>query len=157
MILKDGDGNTGVQPNKAEAARNFKLAADQGNVDAMVKYSLMRHNGTGIINDKEEAVHYIKKAVEKDDPEAMYYYGTMLEERSSSGEISTDKKEAAHYYQLAADKGDTRAMVKYGEKLYNGDGVDKNIEDAANYFKMAAEIQKQKNFTILSFISMKFP
>jgi TPR repeat protein len=41
------------------------------------------------------------------------------------------------YYKLAADRGYAPAQYNYGLCLERGDGVERDLLDAANYFRMA--------------------
>ena len=59
LLLYAGDG---IETNKKEAARYYKLAADKGNIDAMVNYAFMLEEGDGIEKNEKEAARYFKLA-----------------------------------------------------------------------------------------------
>ena len=46
---------------------------------------------------------------------------------------------ACHYYKVAADAGIKDAMHNHATMLFNGDGVDVDIDEAINYYQMASE------------------
>ena len=50
-----------------------------------------------------------------------------------------DVEEVARTFKDSADLGDFCGMFAYGDILMNGLGVDKNPEEAARYYKLAAD------------------
>ena len=58
-MLSEGDG---IEMNKKEAARYYKLAADKGDTESMNKYSEMLSKGNGIEKNLKEAARYLKLA-----------------------------------------------------------------------------------------------
>lgn len=58
MLIKRIKGN-GIQADKKEAAKYFKIDADKGNLNAMNNYGIMLKKGDGIKSDKKEAAKYI--------------------------------------------------------------------------------------------------
>ena len=42
---------------------------------------------------------------------------------------------------MAADKGNDEAMLNYASLLYKGEGIPVDKKQAANYLKLAAEMQ----------------
>lgn len=59
MLIKRIKGN-GIQADKKEAAKYFKIGADKRNLNAMNNYGIMLKKGDGIKSDKTEAAKYIK-------------------------------------------------------------------------------------------------
>ena len=55
----------GIEPNKEEAARYFKLSVDKDNTKSMLYYAFMLYEGEGISKNKEEAAQYYKLASDK--------------------------------------------------------------------------------------------
>ena len=53
--------------------------------------------------------------------------------------VSDKKNRVLKFYQDAADKGDPSALFRLGELFRDGDGVEKNLEKARDYFSKAAE------------------
>lgn len=66
----DGDG---ISMDRYEAAQYFKMAADEGNINAMFKYALISDTGDEIPVDKVEAAKYFKGNIN-----ALYKYARML-------------------------------------------------------------------------------
>ena len=50
----------GVNLNKKEAAKYFKMAADEGDVSGMRNYAIMLENGEGMKANKREAARIFK-------------------------------------------------------------------------------------------------
>ena len=50
----------GVRQNYEEAARYFKLSADQGNADGQFAYGICLKKGLGVRRDRQEAKRYFK-------------------------------------------------------------------------------------------------
>jgi TPR repeat protein len=53
---------SGVTQDKAEAARWYRLSADQGDPDAQYNLGVLYLKGTGVPKDRDEAVRWFKKA-----------------------------------------------------------------------------------------------
>ena len=60
----------GVPQDRAEAARWYRKAAEQGDADAQFNLGLMYHNGQGVPQDHAEAARWSRKAAEQRDAEA---------------------------------------------------------------------------------------
>ena len=68
----------GVPADKKEAARYFKIDADQGLRQACFEYAQMLFNGDGIEMNVMEGIHYCKLAADKNDPYCAMFYACML-------------------------------------------------------------------------------
>lgn len=137
----------GINMNKIEAARYFKLAIDKGDTNSMFNYGIMLEKGEGIQKDTVEAARFFKMAADQGHPSAMYNYGVILEK--SGKEM---KALASHYYKMAANLGNDDAMYNYGVMLEQGDGIEQNKEEAARYYKMAADqgdIDSMFNYAVM--------
>ncbi len=123
--------------NKKEAAKYYKMAADEGDIDSAYIYSIMLKNGDGIEENKKDEVKYCKIAADEGKEKiAEFNYAEML---YSGDGVEQNKVAAAKYYKKSADKNHTMAMFKYAKMLYNGDEIEQNKEEAIKYYKMAAE------------------
>ena len=67
-MLETGDG---VEVNKSEAVKYFKMSADKGYNWAMNNYANKLFYGEGIAVNKSEAIKYYKMAAEKGNKEAI--------------------------------------------------------------------------------------
>ncbi|KAK8835343.1 hypothetical protein M9Y10_017871 [Tritrichomonas musculus] len=128
--------NDSEKVDKIKACHYFKVAADRGNVDAMLNYALMLLKGEGVQINKEESCRYFKAAADSGNTEAMMIYSSLL----MKGEgIKINKEEACYYSRLAADGGNFKAMYDYGIMLFKGEGTSINKVESAKYLKMAAD------------------
>lgn len=80
LMLQIGDG---IDVNKAEAARYFKMEVDNDHIES-IKYADMLWSGEGVKTNKEEAACYFKIASDKRNSVGMYNYGMMLYNRNGS-------------------------------------------------------------------------
>ena len=150
-------------PNLEEAARWFKLAAENGLPKAQNKLGDLYSNVvemTGVAHDDKEAVRWYKLAVAKGHPEAHVNLGTMYED--GRGGVNKDYCEAERLYHLAvkygnrkaqknldnllfkkehilANQGNAEAQYKLASMYYSGEGVTQNPEEAVRWCKLAAE------------------
>lgn len=62
----------GVNENKSVASKYFKIAADNGIIEAMKIY------GDGVLTNKREALKFIKILADKGDSVSLYLYGRHL-------------------------------------------------------------------------------
>ena len=53
--------------------------------------------------------------------------------------ISVDKVKAACYFKMASDEGHVKSMIFYAEMLKNGEGIQKNLDEAAWHIILAEE------------------
>lgn len=116
---------------------DIKKEADNGNIEAIVRYYEMLYFGIGAKVDKEEAVKYLKKAADMHHFESMYLYARCL--RHGMG-VPVNKGAAVGYYNMAAKYGNTQAMLNLGHMYYKGDEIPLEKNVAAQYYKMAAQL-----------------
>jgi len=138
-----------VLKDEKEAARYYKLAADQGHVNAQYNLGISYENGQGVPKDEKEAAHYYKLAADQGHVHAQYYLGVLY--KNGQG-VPKDEKEAARYYKLAADQGSSYAQYNLGILYKNGEDVSKDEKEAARYYKLAADqghVNAQYNLGIL--------
>lgn len=126
-------GALGLEPNQDEAIRLFTEAAQQGHANAQ--------NNLGYIFeviDAKEAFRWYKMAAEGGLPLGMSNYGRCL-----LYGIGSDKNYQEAYKWLMkaaeADEKSDGAQYMLGVMFFNGDGVEKDLVRAAQWYKKAAE------------------
>jgi len=113
----------------------FRLAAAQGNINAMINLGLILSEGVGgIAQDKQEAMQFYHLASEKGYGEASLKLGDMIDNDDSYDDIKK-KEEVVRLYRLAAEQTNTTAQFKLANILLN----DKKIEEAMKWLIIAAE------------------
>ena len=113
----------GVEKNYAEAARLFRLSADQGNAAGQFSMGMAYLHGIGLIRNPAEAAKWLRRSAEQEDPGAQFTLGTLYEDGQG---VRRDLAEAEKWYSKAAGHGvreaqeRLRAMNSLGSKLKGG-------------------------------------
>ncbi|OHS94801.1 hypothetical protein TRFO_39016 [Tritrichomonas foetus] len=126
--------------NLYEAAKLYKQAANNGDVNGMLLYGNCLETGKCVHESNlTEAAKMYKMAYEKDNSntKAMIYYGSILE--NGCPEFPQNLTEAANLYRMAANKGNVNGMLYIGRAFELGRGVKQDFAEAAKYYKMAAD------------------
>ena len=142
-----------IRKNVKEGQKYLKRSADLGNVDSMFYYAKSQ-----LKSNKKEAFKYFQIAAEKGEPRSNYECGKILclEKEDLSKKFKaiyhfnhsslwwyTESKSLFRlgeiYFKMSASIGDVNAMYNYASMNYNGNGIKRNIREAATYFKMAAD------------------
>lgn len=107
----------------AQAAKWFRLAAEQGQVEAQFNLALLLASGAGGPADPTQAAHWCRRAAEQGFPPAQDHLGLMYAEGHG---VPRDKAEALVWFRVAAFGGlpeaeahvrQTRAQVEFREAL----------------------------------------
>ena len=72
-------GNNGKPQNYSEAARHFRLAAEQGHAGAQNNLGFCYHNGWGVPKDMSQAAMWYKRSADQGNAWGQSNYGTCLE------------------------------------------------------------------------------
>ena len=113
----------GVGQNLEEAARYYKLSADQGDAVGQYHYGVCLAKGRGVGWNIEEAARYYKLSADQGNAKGQCCYGMYLEHGIGVSQSSED--DAVRYYKLSADQGNARGQCCYGYCLEFGIGVRK--------------------------------
>ena len=93
----------GVPLDPAEAARWYRLGAEQGNAFAQKALGVLYNAGKGVEKDDAEAVRWYRSAAEQDFPEAQFNLGMSY----AKGEgVAQDRAEAHFWLSVAANSGE---------------------------------------------------
>ena len=127
----------GVKQDYQEAVNWYRLAAEQGEVNAQSALGLMYNKGEGISKDDQEAIKWYRLAGEQGDANAQYTLGL----KYSNGEgVTKDDKEAVHWFHLSVDHGNFSALENMAEAYAEGKGVEKNLVEALKWYHLAAAV-----------------
>ncbi len=138
LILLEKDPK--ISENKREILKYFKIAADGGHIGASFYYAITLLNyEEECVENLEKSARYLKIAAKNGHREASYSYAKAL--RSGLKGFKMNKKKAIKYYKIAVDNGYIPAVNKYAEMLENGEGIEKNLEEAKRYYKIAIEME----------------
>jgi TPR repeat protein len=132
-------GRGGPAKDDREAARLYKLAADQGNADAQTNLGIFYATGRGgLAKDDREAARLYKLAADQGNAGGRFNLGTFYEQ--GRGGLAKDDHEAARLYKLSADQGNAFAQTNLGTFYAQGrGGLAKDDSEAAPLFKLAAD------------------
>jgi TPR repeat protein len=150
------DHGQGVPQDDKEAARWFRLAAEQGNQYAQLilaakqgnvssQYTLGqmyyegREEGQGLPQDYKEAARWHRLAAEQGFAYAQLNLGFMYHDGEG---VPLDFKEAARWFRLAAEQGDTDGQYDLGTAYLLGQGVAQDDIQAYKWFSLASAIDR---------------
>jgi TPR repeat protein len=129
----DGDG---VPQDYAQAARQYRRAAEKGYIPAQYNLAYLYENGLGVEKNPEEAVCWYRRAAEKGDAESQVNLGALY---STGTGVAQSDTEAARLYALAAEQGDLRGLSNLGSLYLQGRGVKHDVKQAFVLFEKAAK------------------
>lgn len=126
----------GVHSNYLEAARLYRLAADEGNGNAMYDLGVLYDKGRGVEKNLGQAVRRWRQAADKGHSLAQFNLAICLE----NGEgVAVNLVEAALLYRLAAVSGLPQAKFHLGLCYYQGKGTQRDTAEAFRWLNEAAE------------------
>jgi TPR repeat protein len=132
-------GSGGQQKDEREAARLYRLAADQGNAEAQAMLGLFYEQGRGgLSKDAREAARLYRLAADQGNAWGQGYLATFY--RDGLGGVTKDEREAARLYRLAADQGNAWGQSMLGLFYEQGrGGLSKDEREAARLYRLAAD------------------
>ena len=131
------------QGDKKNAFKYYKKSAKEGCARGMWLLGKCYNEGYGTSENSKEGFKWLIKAVDTD-PKDEY----LVSEHAANiigGEydkgwwLPRDYQKGAHYYRVAMETGDAWGAYKLGIDYYYGEGVVKDIKEAARLFAVAVE------------------
>lgn len=135
----------GVPQNNAKAIRWYRLAANQGQVNANIALGYLDFPASKDYQEGREAygredyataLKKYKPLAEQGDDRVQLEVGLMYEWGEG---VSRDYAEAMKWYRLAAQKGNSTAQYHLGEMYEKGKGVSQNNAEAIKWYQLAAD------------------
>ena len=122
-----------------EAARLYRLAADQGNALAQTNLGVMHANGEGgLPRSEREAARLYRLAADQDHPAGQANLGVLY--ATGHGGLARDDREAVRLWQLAAEHEDAQAQNNLGRMYAEGrGGLPRDTREAARMWRLAAD------------------
>jgi TPR repeat protein len=103
----------GLPPNQAEAAKWYRMAAQQGLAEAQYNLGVAYYAGAGLAQSHAEAAAWFSKAAEQGYPLAQYYLGDMYAKGLG---VPLDDQQAYFWLSLAAGQlsgpGQQKALAR---------------------------------------------
>lgn len=132
----------GVEQNYKEAIKYYRMAANQGDIDAIYNLAQMYQHGEGVEKDCKEAMYYYKFAADQGDIDAKYNLEDIYQDRDGQGK----HHRATRYYKVAIGHRDWRLHSNAGfiyltrpESLsmyWDREKISKNYGQALRYFSI---------------------
>jgi hypothetical protein len=110
--------------------------AEAGDPAAQLSLAMVRDFGLdGAARDPDEARHWYEKAAQAGSVSAQSFLGQWYLARSPQ----RDCPEAFQWLRIAAERGEPTAQQLLGDRYRAGRGVEKNLEQAATWYRRAAD------------------
>ena len=117
------------------ADREWREAADAGDVSAMLGLGVLYDTGHGERQDFAKALSWYRRAAEAGNARAMFNVGAMYDNGRGT---AVNRSEAVRWYAMSAARGEGRAAYAVATIYRDGDGVPRNTTAAIKFFKIAA-------------------
>ena len=114
----------------------YQIAAEQGNLEAMVNLGRAYYRGKGVKQDDAKALEWYTKAAEQGFPCAQSILGTRY--RKGQG-VEQDYGKALEWYTKASEQGYAVAQRYLGNLYRDGLGVERDYGKALEWYTKAAE------------------
>ncbi|KAJ1626442.1 hypothetical protein T492DRAFT_878404 [Pavlovales sp. CCMP2436] len=129
LAMRYYEGESGMHQDHREAARLFRLAANQGHASAQYMIGNAYYEGEGEVQNHREAARYFQLGADQGHALAQY----LIAQCYNRGEG------AARLFRLASNEGIAEAQFNYGKLYALGEGTPQNYEVAVRYFRLAAD------------------
>jgi uncharacterized protein len=136
------ENGLGVPQDYTEAAKWYRLAADQGFAHAQYQLGFMYFSGQGVPQNDAEAARLYRLAAQQDDARAEQALGLFY--FNGVAGVTQSYAEAVKWYTPAAEQGLPLAQFDLGVLYANGDGVPQDYVRAHMWFNLSAA-QGDKN------------
>jgi len=125
---------TGVERDDRQAAKWWKLAAEQGFADAQNNLGLIYAEGRGVTQSHIEAAKWYRLAAEQGYPIAQSNLGAVYGQGLG---VKQDWTESTKWYRLAAEQGDPLGQSNLGVAYANAQGVKRDFVQAYAWYTLA--------------------
>ena len=121
-----------VEKNPKEYLSWLTKAAEMGDADAQNKVGVCYHDGYGTIQNSEKAVYWYVKAANQGNTHAMNNLRILYRNQKNI-------EESLKWTRMGAENGQIECQYELGNAYNNGEGVKKDKDQAAYWYKMAAD------------------
>eukprot|EP00746_Dinoflagellata_sp_MGD_P168126 gnl/MRDRNA2_/MRDRNA2_99313_c0_seq1.p1 gnl/MRDRNA2_/MRDRNA2_99313_c0~~gnl/MRDRNA2_/MRDRNA2_99313_c0_seq1.p1 ORF type:complete len:568 (-),score=160.25 gnl/MRDRNA2_/MRDRNA2_99313_c0_seq1:59-1762(-) len=131
------EGGIVIKKDPEKALKYFIKAAGQEHTPSMFEIGKAHKTGAlGLEKSLEKTLGWYKKAAALGDGKAAYHVADMY--IAGNEIVEQSAKDAISWYMKASESGFPNALHNVGLMYMNGDGVQKDEEEALNYFEEAA-------------------
>ena len=139
VIYWSGHGgavNDMIKHDNSIAAKWYRKAAEQGNVDAQFQLGVCYANGSGVEKDMNEAAKWYREAAEQGNPLAQNSLADCY--RKGAG-VEMNIEESVKWYLQSAKQDNADAQLQLGVCYFKGSGVEQDKAEAVEWFRKSAE------------------
>ena len=123
----------GVGKDLAEAVKWYRMAAEEGHVQAALELSKCYTFGFGVRKNRVTSSKWLRRAAEGGHVSAMMLLAHRYQ-RETVGDVDYNPREAVKWFRKAAEQGNAEAMYELGECYEKGFGVKKEPDMAYRWF-----------------------
>ena len=131
------NGLCGMEKDPAKAVEFFTQAAEKGELNSTFNLAVMYENGVGVTKDLAKSGQYLQAAAEKKYPLACFFLG--MKTMAGAGDDAEQIARAVSLIQFAAEAGEAQAQFVYGSLFQDGHGVEKDLAQAAGWYRRSAK------------------
>ncbi len=142
---------TSATARPTEKLANYRKAAEQTDVKALLDLAMAYKNGNGVGKDEVQAAQWFRKAAEKGNASAQ---DTLAYLYANGKGVAKDKTQAAFWYRKAAEQGYLNSQFNLALAYKNGIGVTKDEAQALKWFEKAANQGDNEAQSFLGQISL---
>jgi TPR repeat protein len=113
-----------------------------GDAPSMFNIGLMYRGGCGVTQSNMEAFHWYERAAQLGHPDAQNNLAYMYQHGNELG-TPCDMEEALKWYHAASDQESPDALYNIGLMHMRGDGVEKNVDEAHEWYFRGWEVGSQ--------------
>ena len=128
-----------VKKDRILAEKYFKLAAKQGEPNAIFHYAQSKWAGDMGPKEPEKAMKWIRRGIELGDARCQVFMGLRLLDGAAPS-VKRDPNAATYYFQKAADQEDSDGIARLVSQIMTGRGIKKDYKRAEPLIQKSAEI-----------------
>lgn len=135
-----------MENNPEQARRWWDKAVDQDYAPAMVQLGTYLMTTDGIPGDRDRIEELFRNAAKKGYPPGLSSLAFLLQMTSRADDYDVSKAKSFEYQLQAAKRGFAQAVLRVARDYENGDGVNRDITEAAKYYRrgMTYDVTKRK-------------
>jgi len=142
----------GVDKDVKKAMALFRHGADQGHMSSVFNPAVIFMNGDdGVEKDEEQAIALLNQAADLGYISSLRQLGQIYRRIPEY----RDPFKAVAYFLRGAEKDDREAALYLGEMYLDGEGIERNVDQALHFFEMAANLGLAKAQRILGFMHVQ--
>jgi TPR repeat protein len=137
----------------SEAVKWYRKGAEVGDRNSQYDLGHCYEKGKGVKQDYIEALKWFTKAAEQEllhAKDGVNRVKTAISNDAITAYENGDHTSAAKLFGFLAETGDKQAQYNYGVCYHNGIGVQKSYEEAARWYRKAANQGDQKSKDIIA-------